>query len=838
MSQLRWIFTMAWRDSRSQWRRLAGVIIAVAIGVAALAAIHGLHGTVRQAVEQEASALLGSDAQITSRAGFSPADEATLRATSEEVAREISFSSMLLIGDGAGLVQVRALAGNYPFYGKVQTEPPEAWTQALAGEGVVIEPSLLDRFGASVGDRVRLGEAELKILGVFRKPLPRSTRFSAFAPELVVAEAILPGTRLLDTTSLVFHHRHLRLSGSEPLETLRTAADHAGWQMQRVEDRRDQLGGTLERFQQFLALIALAALVLGAVGVAGTVQTHVRRRIGSVAVLRCLGCPARTAFSIYALQAWALGMIGAFLGTGLGALLHAGAVRAASDLVPFPLNLWPSIGTLAATGAAGFSVCAAFATLPLLGLRQATPARALREAGAAADRRSKIGGACLAGGLGALAVWGVLRAGEVDGARAAAMTGGLALAFGLLVGAAWLAAWLARRAVRPGWPFWLRQGVAGMFRPGNQTTLLVLALGSASFLLCLVMLARDSLLARVEVARDPASPNLYLVDVQTDQLDAVRAATTVGGSVVLDSAPVVTMRIRSVQGIPSAELERRVPKWILQREFRSTYRAGLNDSERLLEGQWWDQAETEPGQLAVSLEKELARDLGVTVGDTLGLDIVGRPVEARITSLRGVDWSRFALNFFMVFRPGDLEGAPAFHLVTARVPEGTTSGALQRTLATTFPNVSTIDLALVLAQVREILGNIARVVEGLAWFTAAAGLAAIAAVIANGREERLRESVLLRTLGADRAMVEKVFTTEHGVLGLIGGAVGIVLAVVAHAALALWVFKSDPWPSPWWLGVFALGPAMVSVILGWWLGHGISSRPPLEELRRLDPGNG
>ncbi len=840
MPGLVWILRMAWRDSRSQRRRLFGVAASVSLGVAALAALHGLHGTVRKAVEREANALLGSDVQITSRTGFSEGQEAAFRVLADAVARETSFSSMLLIGDGAGLVQVRALEGTYPFYGTVETEPPNAWARAMNGEGVVLESALLDRFGAAVGDTVRLGNEAFEISGVIRKPLPRSSRFSAFAPELIVAESALARTGLLESTSLVFHHRHIQAPGVERVEAIRQVAESSGWQVQRAEDRRDQLGGAFERFQQFLALIAVAALVLGAIGVAGAIEAHVRRRIGAVAVLRCLGCPARAAFGVLAVQAGVLGLAGAITGVALGASLHAMAVWWAGGLVPFELAFWPSPGVLAATGATGFGVCASFSALPLLGLRQATPSRALREPGEAGGRPAKVRGVLVVSVLGALAVWGVLRAGEIGAVRAAGMTAGLALAFGVLTAAAALAGKLARWLVRPGWPFWLRQGVASIFRPGNQATLFVLALGSATFLLGLVMLTRDSLLARIEVARDPESPNLYLVDVQPDQVDGVKAAMTAGGSTVLDSAPVVTMRITAVNGVSARDLEKAgsVPKWIFQREFRSSYRAGLNDSERLLTGPWWDEVEVGLDDIAVSLERELAGDLGVGVGDWLDLDVVGRPLRARITSLREVDWSRFNLNFFMVFRPGDLDGAPGFFLVSGRIPEGSSSGALQRSLAVAFPNVSTIDLALVLERVREILGKIAWVVEGLAWFTAAAGLGAVAGVIANGREDRLRESVLLRTLGADRATVERIWVAEHGVLGLIAGGVGMTLASAAHAALAVWVFKSDPWPSPFWLGIFALGAATVSIALGWWLGRGISARPPLEELRSLDPGGG
>jgi putative ABC transport system permease protein len=295
----------------------------------------------------------------------------------------------------------------------------------------------------------------------------------------------------------------------------------------------------------------------------------------------------------------------------------------------------------------------------------------------------------------------------------------------------------------------------------------------------------------------------------------------------------VTMRIESVRGTPVRELEKQgsVPKWVLRREFRSTYRDHLNATETLVAGEWFASVPDPNGPVPLSLEVELAKDLGVALGDEITLDVQGVPVRARLTSLRKVDWTRFNLNFFMIFPPGVLEGAPGFHVVTTRVPEGASSGDLQRALVQQYPNVSAIDLTLILKTVREILEKISRVVSVLAGFTVLAGVPILIGTLLNGRDQRLRESILLRTLGASARQVRAILIIEYATLGALSALSGLILAVAANWALAVFVFKAPPWPEPLLLASALAAVTGIAVLGGLALSRGVCRHSPLEILR-------
>jgi len=833
-----WTWRMAWRDSRTQRGRLAIFSLAIVAGIAALVAIHSLKASVQTGIATQAKALLGSDLQISSRQPISEADAAKLTAQARRVSRETGFSSMLyfLKADAARLVQVRGLDGEYPFYGKVATTPADAWPRLRSEPGILLEPALLDQFGAKVGDKVKLGAIELPILGIVNKPAPRSSRFSGFAPEAYVRLDDLARTGLLGATSLAFHHLHLELppgaDSRQMKRAIRAAFPDTTWRLETPDDRRENLGDALDNFQQFLGIIALVALVLGAIGVAGAVHAHVSRRVPTVAILRCLGCPGDLAFGIYFTQAIALGVLGALLGAALGIGLHAGVLNFFRESLPIAVDPAPEWLVVAQTTTAGFAVCCGFALLPLLRVRRISPAATLRD------------GAALEGQAGGWRVWpvyllliGLLMLVAVlnasDWKRALGMVAGLGIAFGVLVAVARGLVFAARRLVRPTWPYLLRQGISNLHRPHNQTLLFLLSLGLGTFLLLTILLAGNLLTQRLTLAQFAESPNIYLVDVQPDQVEGVSALVRSRTLPLLESAPMVTMRIESVRGVPVRELEKQgvVPKWVLRREFRSTYRDKLNATEIIAAGEWFTSVPDPNGPVPLSLEAELAKDLGVALGDEITLDVQGVPVRARVTSLRKVDWSRFNLNFFMIFPPGVLESAPGFHVVTTRVPEGVSSGDLQRALVQQFPNVSAIDLTLVLETVRGILEKISRVISVLAGFTVLAGLPILIGTLLNGRDQRLRESILLRTLGASAKQVRTILIIEYATLGALSALAGLVLAIAANVALAVFVFKAPPWPDPRLLAAAFAATTGLAILGGLALSRGVSRHPPLAILR-------
>lgn len=829
-----WTWRMAWRDSRTQRLRLLIFSLAIVSGIAVLVAIHSLKASVESGIAAQAKELLGSDLQVSSRQPVSDADAAVLSklATAARTTRETAFPSMMSFPNSSSrLVQVRALEGDYPFYGKIETLPADAWQRLRQERGVLLDPALLEQFQVKAGDEVELGSLRLKILGTVHKAPPRSSRFGAFAPEVYVRLSDMRESGLMGSGSMVTHLLHLEIPHAPPSAKLKEAIHHdfpkTTWRLETPEDRRETLGTALDLFQRYLGILALASLALGALGVAGAVQSHISRRIPTIAILRCLGAPQQLAAAVYIAQNLALGILAALLGAGIGIALHIGVLAVFRDSLPIAVSPSPEWKIVLRTTLAGFAVCGGFALIPISKIRRISPAATLRS------------GAVLPGGtLRAIPVYLLLTAllillaliNDPDWKRALVLVGGLATAFALVIGVARGLMAASRRILRPGWPYLLRQSISNLHRPGNQTLLFLLSLGLGTFLMLTILLAGNLLQQSLSLSNTGDSPNLYLIDVQPDQVDGVTSLVKSQGLPALESAPMVVMRVQAIQGVPVGKVEG-LPRWVASREFRSTYRDHLNTSETIVAGEWHPTFSDPSAPVPLSLEEKIAQDMRVKLGDTITLDVQGIPVEARVTSIRKVDWSRFNLNFFMVFPPGVLEGAPGFHVVTTRTPDATASGSLQHALTKDYANITAIDLTHILETVRGILSKISLVVSVLGGVTLIAALPILIGTLLNGRDVRLRESVLLRTLGASARQVRTILTIEYAALGFLSALTGTLLAVGANAALAVFVFKASPYPDPWLLAAAFLAPTIISILGGLALSRGISNHPPLAILR-------
>jgi putative ABC transport system permease protein len=335
---------------------------------------------------------------------------------------------------------------------------------------------------------------------------------------------------------------------------------------------------------------------------------------------------------------------------------------------------------------------------------------------------------------------------------------------------------------------------------------------------------------RLTLQQSDENPNLYLIDVQADQVSGVESVLRDNDLPVLESVPMVTMRVQSIGGVEVGKIEG-VPGWVGRREFRSTYRNRLNFTEIILEGELATERADPSGIVPISLEEKIARDMKVGIGDEIIMDVQGIALKTQVTSIRKVDWSRFNLNFFMVFPPGVLEDAPGFNVITTRTPSPEVSGEFQRELAGKFANVTAIDLTQILEEVRDILSDISTVITVLAGFTVLAGLPIVLGTLMNGRDVRLKESVLLRTLGASSKQVRVILVIEYATLGILTALTGVLLAVGANYALAIFVFKASPWPDLM-LVFSALGlVSLVSVLGGLVLSRGVCEHSPLEILR-------
>lgn len=853
------VLRMAWREGRAARRRLWLLTGAVAAGVAALVAVNSFASNLRDSVTTQAQALLGADLSLSSRRPFSPRVTALVDTMLAPVrpgevrgasASVTSFAAMAFVPrtQGVRLVQVAAVEPGYPYYGTIATDPEGAWPALQRGGRVLVDPSLLAALGASLGDTLALGDARLLITGAVTAAPGNVAAAQAFSPRIYIAASDVAATNLLRFGSRVEYETYLKLPN--PARSITLAATYRDSlqpervRIQSVEDNRDDLRDALTRLGNYLGLVALIALLLGGLGVASAVNIFIRQKLDTIAVLRCLGASALQVFVIYLMQALAMGGLGSAIGAALGVGLQQVLPALLQDLIPVDVRVTIAPRAILLGMGLGLWVSAIFALLPLLTVRQVSPLVTLRRAFEPAQvRRDPVRLlVMLVLGLSVAGLAGVQVQRLRDGAIFAV---GIGIALGLL----WLASLGLIRAVRrffpSRWPYLWRQGLANLYRPANQTVTVVLSLGFGAFLLSTLYLVQHNLLRDLRIDSPAARPNLVFFDIQPDQVDGVAASLRDAGLAAASPVAIVPMRIRSVKGarVAYAPMDtaaatddsvatRRSAGWAQRREYRSTYRDSLVSSERLLEGRWWNGPARDPsGVVEVSLEQEVARELGVTLGDEIEWDVQGAGIRSRVTSIREVDWARFEPNFFAVFQAGVLESAPQSLVLLARADSTAQRGAVQRRLVERFPNVTSVDLATVTVTFEQILGRVALAIRFMAGFSLVTGVVVLIGAIATTRFQRIREGVLLRTLGATRGQVLRVVFAEYLALGTLSAVMAVGLASGATWALTTWVFEST-----FGLPVLALGGLVATVValtvgVGLWNSLEVVNRTPLEVLR-------
>ena len=774
---------------------------------------------------------------------FSAEEEQFFHSLGESQAREVRFTTMAVFpaSNGTRLVSLRALRGNFPFYGVMETTPPNAVREFRTGDRAIVDESLLFQFRVRVGDKIKIGDREFTIAGALKKVPGDASAGASFAPRVYIPLRDLEATHLIKPGSVVRYRAYVKfppnVNPAERIAMLTPQIQHFGLQFDTVEKRKKDLGEALENLYRFLNLVAFISLLLGAVGVASAIQAHLRQKISTAAILRCLGSSARTTVLVYLLQAAAMGLAGALAGTGLGLLIQALLPRVLQSFLPLTIPttiFWQPIlrGMLI-----GFAVCVLFALPPLLRFRRVSPLLVLRASvenefpSARRDRIVWLIYALIAAGVTAFAI-----SQAETWQRGLLFAVALGVAIAIFAGVAKLIMisvrkWLPHRA-----SFVVRQGLANLYRPDNRTLLLVLSLGLGTFLLLNLYLTREVLLTQFRSIDRGDRPNIFLFDIQPDQKEAVARLVRQLQFPIIQEAPIVTMRLVQVMGRKSSDIladpDHKIPDWELEREYRSTYREQLTETEKITDGRWIGRVDYHPGDVVpISLDREIAKDLGAKIDDQLVFDVQGVPVKTRIASLREVDWKRFQTNFFVVFPAGVLENAPGFHVIVSRVATPADSARLENAIVAKFPNVAALDLSSVIQTVEGILSKVALVIRVMSLFTVGAGLIVLASTIWSGRYQRLKESILLRTLGASRAQIRKILCAEYFFLGLFASLTGIVLSLLSSWALATFVFKLAYVPALAPLLTAAIVVPVLTVLIGLAASRGVGNAPPLAILR-------
>ena len=849
--RIRWLLKMAWRDSRTYRRRLLLYMSSIILGTAALVSIRTLGDSMRTAIDLESRALLGADLDINTRRAFSDSAEVFLRNLGGEQSRQVSFASMVAFprSESSRLVNVRALEGGFPYYGELETVPQGA-AQAFRTQGTaLVDDNLMIQHGAEVGDSIRVGLSTLEIAGRLISIPGETAAMSTFGPRVYIPMAELASTALVQPGSRATYRALFKFGEGVDVEELKDTygtdtAARFGMDWDTVADRQAGLERSLGNLYRFLSLSGFIALILGSVGVASAIHTYVRRKRSTIAVLRCLGAEGRHTFTIYVIQAVSIGVIGSIIGAAAGFLVLGVLPGLVQDFVPFELEVRYSwLPVLQGLGL-GLLMALLFAFLPLIAIKDISPLLTLRSSVETPSRgaRDPWRLALIAVLVCGIMLFAVSQTREWY--QGVGFTAGLIGAFLLLSLVARGLISMARRLLSARWPYVWRQGLANLFRPDNQTVTMVVALGLGAFLLTTLYLLQFSLVGHITQVGGDRQSNMVLFDIQPDQRDEIVESMRRNGLPVMQQTPVVSMRVAGLKGRTVAEImqdstdrldgsdrSNRAPRWALRREYRSTYRGHLEDAETLLAGSLQPKIGGEDDTVLVSMEKSIADRLGVGIGDEIVFDVQGVQVETVVGSLRAVDWQRVQPNFFVVFPEGVLEEAPQFHVVVTRIDDPQVSARFQQETVSRFPNVSMIDLSLILGTLNDILGKVSLIVRFMALFSVFTGIIVLVGVVTNSRLQRMQESVLLKTLGGSRNQILKIMSIEYLFLGAIGTVTGVALAFAAAWILAVFVFNITFVPAFIPVAAVIGGIAVITISVGMLASAGIYRQSPLEVLR-------
>ncbi len=830
-SRWRALVSLAWRESRSTRRRLLLYMSSISLGVAALVAIDSFAGNINRSVRAQSRALVGGDVSFGSRQAWSQKATAlfdSLGKAGTALARQTSFASMAtkVTSDSsqAGatrLAQVRAVTQAYPLYGEVTTDPAGRWGDLHERRVVLVDPSLLIALDAKVGDTLQLGYARFEIAGSLVNVPGDPGMSAAIGPRLYIADRYVADTRLLTFGSRAEYDAYARLpQGTDAaawVSGLQVSLDSANVRARTVSESELSITESIEQLANFLGIVGIVALLLGGVGVASGVNAWVARKIDIVAVLRCVGATSRQVLLIYATQAALMGLVGATVGAAIGVGIQFMLPRLLSDVLPLDVQVQLEPGAIALGIGLGVWIALAFALRPLVALRRISPLQAIRRN----VTPPRAGGVDVALWLVnlfiAATVVGISATRATEAEEVVGFSSGIAGVLVLLVLSAALLSRVARASVSARWPYVVRQGVANLYRPANQTRSVVLSLGFGAFLVTTLYLVQSNLLAQLRTTEEASRGNLLFFDVQDDQGAGVDSIVRGAGIEVLQRTPIVTMRIAEVNGKTVAELAPPRPtdtmevsgsdreradtaganaprgpsRWALRREYRSTYRDSLMSGETLTIGTWFGETPAPAGKPVdeVSLEIEVADALQVALGDVITWDVQGVKIPTRVTSFRQVNWARFEPNFYAVFPSKTLETAPKMIVLLAASQDPRAAAQVQSQVVRRFPNVASLDLTLVRRTVAEISNRASLAIRFLAIFSLAMGIPVLFSAVAATRRERVREGVLLKTLGATRAQIGRILVSEYTVLGVLGAMSGLLLSFGGAWAIMRYVFE-------------------------------------------------
>lgn len=834
---------MAWRDSRRNRGKLLLFVSSIVVGIAALVAINSFGENLQKDINSEAKSLLASDLLVTGQEA--PNDSLNLLLDSlnaQERAQTASFPSFVRFPKtkDSKLVQVSAIEGNFPFYGDLVTFPEDAQQSFRNGRRALVEDVIMDQFEVEVGDSIQVGKATFIVEGRIDRVPGRSTIASSFAPLVYIPMVELEATDLLKFGSMVEYKYYFKFDEKEDVDLLaedilEPVFEERQLRYETVEGRKESYGEVFGAMTSFLNLVAFIALLLGCIGVASSVHIYIKDKMSSVAILRCLGASGKQSFLIFLLQIGAMGFIGAVIGTIIGTLLQKILPIILGEFLPLErisTNIsWLSAGQGVLTG-----VCVAilFALLPLVRIRKVSPLRSLRtsydkDVSGKDPLRWLIYLLIIAFVIGFTAM-------QV-GVHWETLIFPVAIGISLLAlfGMAKLLMWAMKNFFPTKWSYVWRQSIANLYRPNNQTIILMIAIGLGTGLIATMHFTREMLLQQVNQTSGPNRPNMFLFNIQPNEREGVSEIVESNGLPVMDQLPIVTMKIARIDSLTTEQILRDttsdIPDYVLENETQVSYRNYQKDNEEIEEGKWHTDLPND-GIIYVSIEDNLARRINVEVDSRIDFNVQGRTIETVVGSIREIKQEAMNPNFPIIFPEGTLEDAPQMNILLSRSDSVAQVTTLQGKIVEAFPSVTLFDFRQIMKTIDEVLSKISFVIRFMALFSILTGIIVLISSVVLSKYQRIQESVLLRTLGASRRQILWINALEYLLLGSLAALTGILLSVIGSFFLAKYAFQTDFSPNWWPPFLWFAGIAALTVLIGMLNSQEVVRKPPLEVLRK------
>jgi len=795
--------SIALRELRAGAGGLVVFVLCIALGVAAVAAIGSLAAAFDKALAQQGRMLIGGDLSFELIHRQTKPDERAALEELGEISESASFRAMARVQDGkSALVEVKAVDDPYPLYGEVSIlAPDDAGALWRKTDVALAERVLLDRLGLKIGDPLKIGETTVTVGGVLGEQPDRLADRLSYGPKLLMSRATLVKTGLVQPGSLIRWVYRVKMPDDIAVDrkqlmaarkTIETDFPQSGFAIRDWTDPAPTLRRDAERFTQFINFVGLTALLLGGIGVGNAIQSYMAKKREIIATFKCLGATSRLVLNLYLIQAMLLAFVGISIGLVLGALTPAVISTLYADALPIALAIEPHPIPLFVAGLAGLLTMVLFVLWPLGRASRISPAVLMRAHLTEESERSALPfalGSVAAG----LALFVLAIAASEERLVTAAISVGIVCAFLLLLGFGALVQRFAARfrcAKPPSWGL----ALSSIGAPGSLARSIAVSLGLGLGLLIAVALIQHSLLTEIESHVEIDAPAYYFLDVEADDLTAFQdTAKAIEPTAKLDDAPMLRGRIIELNGVPVDKAEVSPDaRWVLSGDRGLTYSDTVPGASTIEAGEWWPKDYAGPP--LVSFDGELAKGLGLKLGNTITVNILGRNVEAKIASMRKVDWESLAINFVMVFSPNTLQDAPHRLVTTLELPKGTSperEAKIIQSLAERFPLVTAIKIGDIVDAAKAFLAKLMTAIQATAGITLLIGAAVLAGAVSAGQQRRQYLAVLYKTLGATRGIIIRAELLEFGVLGLATSLLAVLIATITAWALCTFAFDLD-----------------------------------------------